>query len=87
MKLTLEEWIILQKSRVEVSKGKEEIIPKAIFIGTLKNDGIIESKMKLVSESEWKEFRDIWKQVSRQSNSICKECLPSHPPQFFLFVE
>lgn len=87
MKLTLEEWITLQKSKVEVCKGKGEVIPKAIFVGTLKNDGIIESKMKLVSKSEWEEFRDIWEQVSGQNNIICKECLPGHPPQFFLFVE
>jgi len=87
VKLTLEEWITLQKTRVEVCNGKEEVIPKAIFIGTLKNDGIIESKMKVVSKSEWEEFRDIWKQVSGQNNVICKECLPGHTPQFFLFFE
>lgn len=87
MKLALAEWIAMSKATVKVCDGAEDVTPKAIFIGTLKEDGVIESRLRLVSASEWEKFREIWKWVSEQNNSICKECLPNHPPQFFLFYE
>ena len=78
MKLTLDEWITLQKRKIKVCSGDEDVIPKQIFIGVLKEDGIIESEIRLVAVSEWKKFMESWERMTG-------EHYPS--PQFFLFCE
>lgn len=84
MKLTMDEWIALQRKNVRICNGNEDIIPKTIFIGVLQKDGTVESRTRLVSASEWEEFQELWKNISGQKNHACKDYLP---PQFFLFCE
>ena len=74
MRLALDEWIDLQKKNIRTCDGNESIIPKTIFIGILQKNGTVESRVRLVSASEWEELQD----------PVCKDYLP---PQFFLFYE
>ncbi len=84
MRITLKDWIALQKKNVRVCDGNEDVVPKVIFIGILKEDGTIESNVRLVSVEKWRQFEEIWKQISGQKNQASKDYLP---PQFFLFCE
>ncbi|MDO5349793.1 MAG: hypothetical protein Q4E86_07620 [Lachnospiraceae bacterium] len=82
MKLTPKEWLDMQKKAIRVCEGPESVIPKAIFIGSLKEDGIIEVRMKMVTAAEWQKFQEVWEKVSGADSS--KEQLPRKVPQFFL---
>lgn len=47
MKVTLAEWIDLQKKQIRVCNAPEEKLPQVIFIGKPSEDGMIEVYMKL----------------------------------------
>lgn len=84
MKLTLNEWIEMQKRPVRVCEGPEAIIPKSIFFGTLMEDGSVETHMKLVSVSEWQALQEAWEGVCGVNSPDYKGNLPRKVPQFFL---
>lgn len=84
MKITMDKWLDLQKKNIKTCVGFEDIVPQTVFIGTLKEDGTIELRIRLISQTVWKKFEKLWKCISGQKNPFCKDYLP---PQFFLFRE
>lgn len=84
MKLTLKEWIEMQKKTVRVCEGPGATIPKVIFFGILTEDGSVEAHMKLVSISEWQVLQEAWEGVCGVNNPDYKGSLPRQVPQFFL---
>lgn len=84
MKLTLNEWIEMQKRPVRVCSGPEDMIPKAIFIGVLAEDGSVETHMKLLSVAKWRELQEVWEGVLGVNHPDYNGNLPHQAPQFFL---
>lgn len=84
MKLTLNEWLDLQKNTIRTCEGLETEIPKPLFIGVMTKDETIEANMKLVSASEWKRFQEAWEKISGANHLVCGKNIPRQAPQFFL---
>lgn len=83
MLLSMKEWLDMQRNSVRVCEEPENIAPKAIFIGTMTEDGCVEAHMKLVSASEWENFETAWRRISG-ANCPNKDKSLRHAPQFFL---
>lgn len=84
MKVTLAEWMDLQKKQIRVCNAPEEKLPQIIFIGKPRENGMIEVYMKMVARSEWENFQKAWQRISGASHSDCDRTVPHVTPQCFL---
>lgn len=83
MRVTMAEWIDLQKKTIRACDGPENIIPKIIFIGKITAENMVEVKFKMVANKEWENFQKAWEQISGATTTE-KNILPRPAPQFFL---
>lgn len=83
IKLTLREWMDMQKNNYRVCDKQGAEIPEMIFIGVMDGDGTICLHIKLVAKTEWNKYQEVWEEMSGV-NSANKQKIPRKASQFFL---